>query len=181
MNVQTIDISREAVGRRSADRRRALQIQALDLKTSGLSNREVGERMGIGTDQARTLAAVGSLRLSFRKRAESPHPDPSSYGLKPNELQLLRSLLACQVSNLDGDAVRSPESKNVSWHAGRSSGWAAATARKRMDRHPPAAGQTGPQPGSPGLGLIDVRGNGYMNLTDAGWALVAALWPDDLP
>lgn len=88
------------------------------------------------------------------------------------EMLLLRCLAAEHRALTAAGAVRSPESKNVSWRARKGSGWAASTANKRLfvERYDLKASRS-----VRGLGFVNFSGNGYLSLTNAGWALVQAI------
>ncbi|MBD9539967.1 hypothetical protein IB276_10940 [Ensifer sp. ENS04] len=118
------------------------------LARAGTPSKELGRTLNTTTARARQLATIGA-----RKRELEGHR------LTMPEQLLLQCLVDVSVSLLRAGEVRSPESKIVSGRAGRSDGWAAATAQKRLCR----------------MGFVHVAGNGYMTLTPAGWMLVHAM------
>lgn len=140
---------------------RKLAARAAKLAAAGMKGKAIGAELGVSTFDANQLAAVGS---AYARLEKLPLTQP--------EILLLRMLAQEERELLAVGATRSPESKRVSWRASKSPSWAAATAQKRMfdARYDEKVGRT-----VRGLGFVNVAGNGYIRLTPAGWAVVAAM------
>jgi len=138
-----------------------LAYQADKLARSGLRGKELGVRLKVTTPEANRLAAVGAAE---RQR--------QSARLTPPELALLKALVAEHVDLLKHGETRSPKTPDVSWRAGKSAGWAATTAQKRLFDE---KWDDSVRMYVEGFGFVHVAGNGYMWLTRAGWALVHAM------
>lgn len=136
----------------------ALARKAVSLARKGITGKDLGAMLGVKTPEANTLAAIG--------RAEQ---ERHSHRLTVAEIELLNALAAEHAALLRDGAISSPKSKDVAWRAGRSAGWAAATARKRIfdERYDDTVGMH-----INGMGFVHVAGNGHMWLTPAGWALM---------
>lgn len=165
----------KAIARRLLLRKRALQDRALELRRAGGTNREVGIALGVETRQAERLADAASCRHELMKRSEGGC-DLEALSLTKPETLLLEALTKETFSLMDSNERRSCESRNVAWWVRRSQGWVSATARKRIGRRvvdPVTKKEV------PGLGLVDVRGNGYLNITDEGLPVCRALFPEE--
>ncbi|WP_421925317.1 hypothetical protein [Neoaquamicrobium sediminum] len=138
-----------------------LAARAHKLSQQGLKGKAMGEVLGVSTTEANQLAAVGAALASLAKKP-----------LTPSEILLLRMLAKEHRDLLAAGETRSPKSDQVSWLAGKSDSWCAATARKRIfvDRWDEKLRRT-----VHGRGLVDVSGNGYVHLTPAGWGVVFAM------
>ncbi|MGK9200447.1 hypothetical protein [Sinorhizobium meliloti] len=136
----------------------ALAQKAASLARRGITGQDLGAKLGVRAPEANALTAIG--------RAEQ---ERHSYRLTVAEVELLSALAAEHAALLREGAIRSPKSKDVAWRAGRSAGWAAATARKRIfdERYDDTVGMH-----VNGMGFVHVAGNGHMSLTPAGWALI---------
>lgn len=140
---------------------RKLAARAYKLQCAGMKGKAIGQELGVSTFDANQLAAVGSAYARLDKMP-----------LTPPEMLLLRTLAEVDRDLLADGQTRSTESKRVSRRAGKSSSWAAATARKRLfvERYDEKLRRD-----VRGLGLVHVAGNGYIWLTSVGWALVLAV------
>ncbi|MBO3760395.1 hypothetical protein [Ciceribacter sp. L1K22] len=130
-------------------------------KRKHLRGKELGLELGVSTDDANRLFALG---YKWQLIAEARLTEP--------EKLLIRCLAAEHLELLSAGASRSPESKLVSWRARKSEGWAAATANKRLfdERWDEKSGLY-----VKGLHFVHVAGNGYIWLLDAGWACADAM------
>ena len=131
------------------------------LARAGTSSKELGRTLNTTTARARQLATIGA-----RKRELEGHR------LTMSEQILLQCLVEEAVALLRAGEVRGVESKSVSRRAGKSDGWAAATAQKRLfvEKYDTGLSRT-----VRGMGFVHVSGNGYINLTPAGWMLAHAM------
>jgi|GEM_PF-2768759 len=136
----------------------ALAQKAASLARKGITGKDLGAKLGVRAPEANVLAAIG--------RAEQ---EMHSYRLTVAEIELLNALAAEHAALLREGAIRSPKSKDVAWRAGRSAGWAAATARRRIfdERYDDTVAMH-----INGMGFVHVACNGHMSLTPAGWALI---------
>ncbi|WP_404711528.1 hypothetical protein [Sphingomonas sp. MMS24-J13] len=140
----------------------ALADKAHKLALAGKSGPEIAKAIGVRyAAEAHSFANVGRQRAAIYSAVLT---DP--------ELVLIEALAAEHLDLLRRGEVRSPESKYVSWRAGKSSGWATSTAAKRLGSH--RKGEIEGRFGT-GLNLVTVSGNGYLWLTDTGWALAHAV------
>lgn len=129
---------------------------------SSLHGKELAQELGVTTAEAHQLAAVGRGLAVIDDAA-----------LTETERRLMRAIAAVTRKLLAGGTSRTPESREVAWHARKGAGWPAATARKRLfiERYDAVAGRN-----VRGLGFINLTGNGYIELTPAGWAVI--LWTE---
>ncbi|AAL49628.1 unknown [Sinorhizobium phage PBC5] len=127
----------------------------------GETGREIAAALKVPTPQARMLANVGARKREIE----------GAFLTMPEQL-LIQHLVNAQVALLRSGEIRSPKSKEVSRRAGKADGWAAATAQKRIfnERYDNAVGMH-----VNGMGFVEVAGNGYIWLTQAGWALAHAM------
>lgn len=125
-----------------------------------LSNREIGERLKVSTEEAKRLALVGGALAAN-----------DGYRLTDAELLLIRSVAAAERALLAQRNNRTPKGWEVGLHAGKAPGWCAATARRRVfDRRFDQKTRRD----ITGLGFVHQSPNGHVWLTPAGWALVMA-------
>ena len=169
----TPDTSPAAIAMRRRRRAYALQDDARKLREEGVKPAAAAERLGIDKGMYDYHSGAAHHRQRIREVIATPAAVVPEL-TKPEQL-LLQCIVDVQMDLFLESAVRSPESKVVSWKARKSNGWAVTTAGKRLDihRHAKAA-----ETDVPSLGLTDIAGNGYINLTDEGWRVCAALWPD---
>lgn len=135
-------------------------LKANKLSLQGKKPKEIGVDLKVSTDDARRLVDLGRA-----------HAHLDDLALTPSEILLIRSVGEVHLVNLSRGVTRSPESKEVAWTARRGRGWPAATANRRLfcSRREEDGRIVY------GHGLVDVSGNGYINLTAAGWAVFQAL------
>jgi hypothetical protein len=167
------DTSPAAIAARRRERAYALQDAARALKAEMVKPMEAAERLGIDKRMYEAHANASWRRQRIREVLEAGKavaPD-----LTKPETALLEALLKVDMRMMLESATRSPESKYVSWEARKSNGWATTTARKRLDVREHAMATPAEEPS---LGLVRVAGNGYISLTDEGWRVCAALWPE---
>jgi hypothetical protein len=160
--------------RAAGDRRRLiaefdLQDRALTLRESGLSNREVGATIGLPTPVARRLCEVAERRRASLAGVV-PHPDPSSLALTEPETDLMRAVLDLQLARWRERDVAAPATTSIGPRVGRARHWATACAHRRIDCHL--------ADGKDGLGLTRCSNNAYLALTQAGWGVALAMWPE---
>jgi len=112
--------------------------------------------------EAWNLAAIGRSYEAITDAALTP-PE-----------RLLLTVLAIEHRHLleHRNTTSSPKGVDVSWRARKGSGWAAATAAKRLGTH--RKGEDEARRGT-GLNFVQARRNGHMWLTPAGWAVVHAM------
>lgn len=127
----------------------------------GLSGQELGQKLGLRASEANTLAAVGRHLVAIDAAA-----------LTDAEILLLQTIASLQRAALKRGETRSPESRSVSRILGKAPSWCASTCRKRLftRRHDKLRGRE-----VRGFGFVDLAGNGFVRLTDSGWAVVHAL------
>lgn len=141
-------------------RRKEYKARARMAAKSGLFGKELAELLGVASSEAHEIAAVGRGLLAIEGSE-----------LSAPERHLMRSIAAVKRRLLMEGKGRGPESREVARQARRGSSWPTATAGKRLfvsrydaDRRIDIRG----------LGFVEVSGNGYINLTPAGWAVI--LW-----
>lgn len=169
----TPDTSPAAIAARRRQRVYDLQDQARTLRAEGVKPMAAAERLGIDKRMYDYHSGASHHRERIRSIiAFGPESVPE---LTKPETLLLQSLVDAQMDLFLNSEVRSPESKSVSWKARKSNGWAVTTAGRRLDirQHAKAA-----ESDVPSLGLVRIAGNGYIDLTDEGWRVCAALWPE---
>ncbi|HEU4958998.1 MAG TPA: hypothetical protein VFT56_01205 [Sphingomonas sp.] len=136
--------------------------KAYELGRAGKTGPEIAKAIGVQhASEAHAHAAVGRARASA-ERARLTDP----------EVLLLRCLAAEERALLARGQCRSPKSHAVSWRAGKSRGWANATASKRLGSHRKGEDD---RLGGTGFRMVKVAGNGHIWLTPAGWAVVHAI------
>ncbi len=138
----------------------ALKADKLRLK-HGFSGKELGAKLKVPAEQARTLANVGAAERE-RQMARLTVPE-----------HILITCLAQEHAHLlSHGSTSSPKTADVSWRARKSAGWAASTANKRLfdERYDQSERRH-----IDGLGFVHVAGNGYIWLTPAGWMLAHAM------
>ncbi len=167
------DTSPAAIAARRRQRAYAIQDRARKLREEGVKPAAAAEILNIGKGMYDYHAGTAHHRQRIREIVATPAASVPE--LSGPERLLLQCIVDVQMDLFLESAVRSPQSKTVSWKARKSNGWAVATARKRLDihRHAKAA-----ETDVPSLGLTIVSGNGYIDLTDEGWRVCAALWPE---
>jgi hypothetical protein len=167
------DTSPAAIAARRRERAYALQDEARKLQSQGVKPAPAAETLGIEKREYQYLANASFRREEIRNVLASGVATPPE--LTKPETALMSALLDVHLDLVLSASGRGPESKIVSWKARKSSGWATTTARKRLDvaDHAMAAKSDEPR-----LGLTRVAGNGYIGLTDEGWRVCAALWPE---
>lgn len=168
-----VDTSPAAIAARRRHMIFSRQDKALELREAGLSNREIGKELEVETPRAQKLAMIAWNRRRDMQASLEPF-DASAIELTKPETALIEAILQATFRLWESGETRSPESRNVAFVAKRSQGWVTATARKRIAKMNNVKGSPIQQPG---LDLVDVRGNGYVHLTNSGWALSRALFP----
>ena len=140
---------------------RTLARRALALRREGLKGKAIGERLGLTTDQANHMAAVGARFEAIEERR-----------LTDNELLLIKTIGRLAIDSANCGVTRSVESRDVEHRARKYQGWCAATCQRRVfvARWSEKEGRQ-----ITGMGLVDLAGNGYVWLTPAGWALAHVL------
>jgi len=179
------DTSPEGIAARRRRRIFERQDRAAELRRSGMTNREVGREMDETTQMAERMASVSWRRASIVEASLAPC-DVDSYELTAPEIMLLEALTIATFSLMMQNEVRMPESRVVGPIARRSQGWVSSTARRRIGVRIAgpgpaikATGMTGRIDADvPGLGLVEIRGNGYLEVTDKGWPVCRALFPE---
>lgn len=168
--MSALDTSKEAIARRKRLREFALQDRALSLSEAGMANRDLGRELDMDTQRAVNLAACARQRRD-RLASAVPHPDPASFELTAPESLLLKSLLEVHFEQWEERQTCSPDTGWVGRRVRKSKQWAVSCARRRIceDVHP--RDETKPN-------LVRCTGNGYILLTDRGWAVAAALFPE---
>jgi len=169
----TPDTSPAAIAARRRERAYALQDEARALKAQLVKPMAAAERLGIDKRMYDAHSSASWHRQRIREVLASGTATPPE--LTKPETALLEALLKVCMRMMQESATRSPESKYVSWEARKSNGWATTTARKRLDVRSHALAT---ESDVPSLGLVKVAGNGYIDLTDEGWRVCAALWPE---
>lgn len=164
----SIDTSPSAIKSRQMARAFIVQDRASALAVEGKSNKEIGQALDISTVRARHLINVARSRHSTVGLIQIDEA-PADLNLTSPETALLIAILEIQISNWAANEVRSVESREVAWKARKSQGWVSSTARKRI-----ATEIKGPEHKAgaryvQGMGLIGIRGNGYLSLTQTGW------------
>ena len=140
----------------------ALADKAYKLAKAGKSGPEIAKTIAVRyAEEAHTYVAVGSARAA-REAAR----------LTTAEALLLRCLAAEHRAIEARGSTCSPKSPDVSHRAGKSSGWANASASKRMNEH--RKGEDRRNRGT-GFRLVGIAGNGHIWLRPGGWTLVHAL------
>lgn len=196
---QPVDTSPQAISARRVAAVFAKQDEALRMREAGAKPVEIGRAMKVATWYVHHLIGAASDRRACMEHSRAAC-DLKALALTDPERVLMEALVKEQFELWEGDAVRSPETKAVAWHARRSQGWVASTARRRIDESiiPPkpkpekgAEAEEKPKkprfgarevtPYQPGLGLVRIAGNGYINLTPAGWSAARALFPHRFP
>lgn len=196
---QAVDTSPEAINARRVAAVFAKQDEALRMREAGSKPVEIGRAMKVATWYVHHLIGAASDRRACMEHSRVPC-DLDALALTDGERVLMEALVKEQFELWEGDAVRSPETKAVAWHARRSHGWVASTARRRIDENvipprpktekgseaeekpkKPRFGARVVTPYQPGLGLVRIAGNGYINLTKAGWSAARALFPHRFP
>lgn len=180
------DMTPEAIQARRRRRIHERQDRARDMKAAGMTNRQVGKELDVPTETAQRMASASSRRASILQASLEPC-DVEGYALTEPETMLLEALAIATFSLIDANEASMPESRVVGPIARRSQGWVSATARRRI-----GVRIAGPEPKPktdarrrpwvdtdvPGLGLVEIRGNGYLHLTEKGWPVCRALFPE---
>jgi hypothetical protein len=130
---------------------------------SGLYGAALARELGTSVAEANSLASVGARIAEI-----------AATRLTPSEILLLRSIATVTRGLLANGSFRGAKSWEIASAACKGRGWPVATARKRLhealDWDPKARLHR-----RVGLGLVVVSGNGYVNLTNLGWAFVQAI------
>lgn len=185
-NADGPDTSPRAIEARRRRRIFERQDRAAELKAGGMTNRQVGKELDTTTEMAQRMASVSSRRADILKASLAPC-DVEAYALTGPETMLLEALTKATFSLIVRHEIRMPESRDVGHIARRSQGWVSATARRRIgvriagpESRPKTDHRRRPWVDTdvPGLGLVDVRGNGYLDVTEKGWPVCRTLFPD---
>lgn len=179
-----VDTSPEAIAARRVNAEFARQDEALRMKEEGAKPVEIGRAMGVATHFAHSMIGAAAHRREAMRQAAEPC-DLEALALTEPERALIEALTLEHFDLWAETAVRSPTTRSVAWYARRSHGWVSSTARRRIDE------QVNPPKGTPkgrygvelvpGLGLVRIAGNGYVNLTAKGWSTARALLPHRFP
>jgi hypothetical protein len=136
--------------------------KAHKLAKVGKTGPEIAKAINVRyASEAHTHAAVGAARAA-REAAR----------LSDAEVLLLRCLAADIRATEARGSTCSSKSPDVSHRARKHSGWANATASKRLGERRKGGN---PRAGGTGLRLVGLTGNGHLWLTPAGWAMVHAI------
>lgn len=147
---------------------------ARNFSDQGMRMQDIARKLDVRAIMVRSMIAVSGFRADIRRSIERPLDFDLSLLSDPDRL-LLRAAAMATFLNYERNRVAMPESRVISALAKRSASWAAQAARKRIAM--PEAVHPG-RPGRPGHALLDVRGNGYMQITDKGWRVCYALFPE---
>lgn len=150
------------------------QDKASELLARGMLVQDIARELDVRSIMIRSMNSVATYRRAILQAIKQPD-DFDVDLLTPPEKALVRALASVQFNNYERDRIRMPESREVSALANRAPSWAATTARRRVGM--PEAPKKGREP-RPAFKLVDVRGNGYMELTLKGWRACYALFPE---
>jgi hypothetical protein len=148
--------------------RREIAIKAYGLAKRGLVGKAIAERLKIDKGGYRSPGQHADELADLGRHLA----DIDRVRLTDNEMLLLRTLGAIEASQVEQGFIKSVKTKHVSWRARKYDGWCAATADRRLiERHPDEAyDRTVTR-----FGFVTHSRNGYIWLTDAGWAFVIAI------
>jgi hypothetical protein len=139
-----------------------LAAKAHKLAKAGKSGPEIAKEIGVTyAADAHRFAAVGGRMAQIER-----------FRLTEPERLLIICLAADERANLARGTTSSSKSPDVSHRARKGSGWANATASKRLGERRP---NDHPRGAGTGLRLVWIAGNGHMSLTAAGWAMIHAI------
>ena len=134
---------------------------ARKIHRAGHAGPDIGRELGLRASESCTLASIGRQLVEAEDAA-----------LTPTEIVLLRTLATMKRELMQAGETRSVRTKSLSARLRKAPGWCAAVCRKRLFdvRHDPIR-----QHQVRGYGFVHIAGNGFIRLTPAGWAVVAAL------
>lgn len=135
-------------------------------REKALSGTPLADELGMtGVGRGEDANHLANLGRDYERRDASR--------LTPAELLLLRTAAVMEREQTARGATSSLKMRWIGRRAGKSEGWAAATARKRLGTH--RAGEDETRRTGSGLNLFTARRNGHGWLTEGGWALVQAV------